>query len=58
MEHPLGPAMIAYCGAASVCYLLLSTEIGTDRFWPFWSAYQASRLAAFGLFAHSVRRLA
>lgn len=48
--HRLTPAMVAYCFAGSVFYLLLSVELTTDWFMPLWYGYQVSRLFSFALF--------
>jgi hypothetical protein len=51
--------MLVYCGFGTVFYLLMVARIDDyAAFMPWWAAYQASRLTAFGLFGRAAWRRA
>lgn len=54
--HPLLPAMLAYCGVATILYVLMVGELFRPAFMPLWYGYQGSRLLAFGLFIGAAHR--
>lgn len=57
-DHPLAWSMVAYCGLASVFYLLMVENLWAERFMTWWLGYQASRLLAFALFGRAAWRAA
>lgn len=45
----LAPAMISYCGVASLLYLGMTTELERATFWWLWYPYQVARVTSVAL---------
>lgn len=48
--------MIVYCGIGTGLYLLMTSDIWSERYLGLWYGYQSARLLAFGLFIREAWR--